>query len=371
MAAADGSQVTSRERVLLAINHEIPDRIPIDFWATAGMVAKLEAGLGTSYSRFLDSYEVDLRYIAGPRYVGPQLVSERPGATVDIWGVARRTIELAVPGGVERYAEVVRAPLAGARTVEEVLAYDHWPSPDWFDYSVVEGQCDDVLRQGRAVAFMGDRLSRVSQMKPAMYLRGDEPFMIDLAMNPEVARAIIGRVREFYLGYMERVFEAAKGKIDILVSGDDFGTQRGLWVSAAMWDEFIRDGFAAYNGLVKSHGVKTMHHTCGAVSELIPRLIACGLDVLQSIQPEARGMGIDELKANYGAQLAFQGGVSVQKTLPFGSAQEIRGEVKHLAEVAGKGGGYIFGTAHNIQADTPVENVVTLMQAYHEYGTYR
>jgi uroporphyrinogen decarboxylase len=363
--------MTSHERVILAINHQTPDRIPIDFWATAGMVGKLEAGLGRSHSQFLDDSDVDLRYIAGPRYVGPPLVSERAGETVDIWGVPRRVVEVAVPGGVERYAEVVRAPLAEARTAEDVLSYHHWPSPDWFDYSVVEGQCDDVLRQGRAVAFMGDRLSRVSQMKPAMYLRGDEPFMIDLAMDPEVARAIIGKVRQFYLGYLERVFGAAKGKIDILVSGDDFGTQRGLWVSAAMWDEFIRDGFAAYNSVVKSHGVKTMHHTCGAVSELIPRLIECGLDVLQSVQPEARGMSIDELKAKYGARLAFQGGVSVQKTLPFGSSQEIREEVKHLAEVAGKGGGYIFGTAHNIQADTPVANVVALMQAYHEYGVYR
>jgi uroporphyrinogen decarboxylase len=363
--------VTSRERVLLAIDHQVPDRIPIDFWATAGMIAKLEAGLGRSYPQFLDDYDVDLRYIVGPRYTGPPLTSAGPGETVDIWGVPRRVIEVAVPGGVERYAEVVRAPLAGAQTVDDVLSYHHWPSSDWFDYSGVERQCDDVLRQGRAVAFMGDRLSRVSQMKPAMYLRGDEPFMIDLAMNPEVARAIIGKVRQFYLGYLERVFEAARGKIDILVSGDDFGTQRGLWVSAAMWDEFIRDGFAAYNTLVKSHGVKAMHHSCGAVSELIPRLIECGLDVLQSIQPEARGMGIDELKPKYGAQLAFQGGVSVQTTLPFGGAQEIRGEVKHLAEVAGKGGGYIFGTAHNIQADTPVENVVTLMKAYHEYGVYR
>jgi uroporphyrinogen decarboxylase len=174
----------------------------------------------------------------------------------------------------------------------------------------------------------------------------------------------------FYLGYLERILEAAEGKIDVLVSGDDFGIQQGLLVSAQMWDEFLRDGFAAYIGLVKSHGVKTMHHSCGSVAPLIPRLIACGLDILQSLQPEARGMDISDLKAKHGSQLAFQGGVSIQRTMPFGTPEGIRAEVKNLAEAAGKGGGYIFGTAHNLQADVPVENVQALMRAYHEYGQY-
>jgi len=362
--------MTSRERALLAINHQVPDRIPVDFWATAGCVRKIESELGMSHDAFMDAHDVDLRYIAGPEYIGPPLVGERPGESTDIWGVSRTVVEIKLAGGVERYNEVVRAPLANAETVDDVLAYQHWPSPDWFDYSVIERQCDAVLRRDRAVAFMGDRLKRVSQLKPALYLRGDERLMIDMATAPELARAIIGKVRAFCLGYLERIFDAAKGKIDILVSGDDFGIQQGLLISAAMWDQFIRDGFAAYTGLIKSRGVKTMHHSCGSIAPLIPRLIECGLDVLQSLQPEARGMDIADLKSAFGSRLAFQGGVSIQRTMPFGAPKEIRAEVKNLAEVAGKGGGYIFGTAHNLQADVPVENVQALMGAYSEYGRY-
>ena len=362
--------MTSRDRVLLAINHEIPDRIPVDFWASPGCLRRIESEVGMTHDAFLDAHDVDVRYIAGPEYIGPPLAGERPGGSVDIWGVSRKVVEIRLAGGVERYNEVARSPLAEATTADDVLTYRHWPSPDWFDYSVIEPQCDEVLRSGRAVAFMGDRLNRVAQLKPALYLRGDESFLIDMVVSPELARAIIGKIREFYLGYLERILDASRGKIDVLVSGDDFGTQQGLLVSTAMWDAYLKDGFAAYVALVKSRGVKTMHHTCGSVAALIPRLIECGLDVLQSLQPEARGMSIGGLKSAFGSQLAFQGGVSIQRTMPFGAREEIRAEVKNLAEVAGAGGGYIFGTAHNIQADTPVESVQTLMQAYCEFGRY-
>jgi uroporphyrinogen decarboxylase len=111
-----------------------------------------------------------------------------------------------------------------------------------------------------------------------------------------------------------------------------------------------------------------MHHTCGAVADLIPDLVDGGLDVLQSIQPEAAGMSLAELRAAFGKELCFHGGVSVQKTLPFGTPDDIRREIKSLAEVVGSDGGYIFCTAHNIQADTSVENVLALVEAYREYA---
>jgi len=111
-----------------------------------------------------------------------------------------------------------------------------------------------------------------------------------------------------------------------------------------------------------------MHHSCGSVRSLIPRLIECGLDILQSLQPDARDMVPEELKAEFGDALAFQGGISVQRTMPFGTPTEIRAQVHRLAEVMGQGGGYIFCTAHNLQADTPVGNVVALMEGYREYG---
>ena len=215
---------------------------------------------------------------------------------------------------------------------------------------------------------MGDRLNRVAQLKPAMYIRGVENIMLDMAIRPELARALFGKIKAFYLEYMTRILESARGKLDIVLTGDDFGAQDGLLLSPSMWSEFLSEGFRQYNGLIKGHGVLAMHHTCGSVAELIPAMIENGLDVLQSLQPEAHGMDPASLKRQYGQCLCFQGGVSVQKTLPRGTPDDVRQEVKNLAETMGEGGGYIFCTAHNIQVDTPIENLRALLAAYRDYG---
>jgi uroporphyrinogen decarboxylase len=367
------ASMTSRERTLLALDHRAPDRIPIDFWASAGLKRKIGERLGLSSQAFLDRYDVDLRYIGGPRYIGPALaeqVNARDGRALstDVWGVARVAVELDLGDAVEYYSELAASPLQSASTVDDVTTYDHWPSPDWFDYSVIEGQCDAVRAQGRAVAFMGDRMNRIAQLKPAMYLCGIDTILMNMALVPDIAHAVFAKIREFYNAYLERILAAANGKIDIVVSGDDFGTQRGLFMAPEMWDAFLREGFRDYNALVHTAGARVMHHTCGAVQPLIPRLIACGLDVLQSIQPEADGMSARDLKAAFGAELCFQGGVSIQKTMPYGTPDDVREEVKALVQSMGREGGYIFGTAHNIQADTPIGNVVALLEAYHEFG---
>jgi len=352
----------SRERVFLALDHAIPDRIPVDFWASGGCRARIEAEFGMSYERFLDAEDVDFRYIAGPDYVGPDLEG-----SADIWGVPRRTVTLQVSGHVESYREVTEPPLAHAQNVADIEGYAHWPSADWFDYSGVRRQCDQVRDAGRVVVFMGDRLNRVAQLKPAMYIRGVDHVMLDMAERPAVARALFGRIRGFYLQYMERLLGAAAGGIDIVLTGDDFGAQNGLLISPAMWDAFLREGFADYIALARDHGAVAMHHTCGSVVDLVPRMIDCGLQVLQSLQPEARGMEAGPLKAEFGDRLCFQGGVSIQRTLPYGTPDDVHREVRALAEAMGPGG-YIFCTSHNIQADTPMTNVRALLDAYREYG---
>ena len=354
----------SRERTFLAIEHKMGDRIPIDFWASASMIRKLERSLGIPYDQFLDRHDVDLRYIAGPEYVGPPL-----GPDKDIWGVERTTVDVQLGDGTESYREVVESPLASATCVEDIECYPAWPSPEWFTYDVIEAQCDAIRAQGRVVVFMGDRLNRVAQLKPAMYLRGLENIYVDLAMRPQIAQAIIDRIRSFYLAYLERILHAAKGKVDIILTGDDFGSQNGMLISPGMWRTFIKPGFIEFIGLIRHYRAKTMHHTCGSVVEIIPDMIECGLDVLQSLQPEAANMSLSSLKSRFGDRLCFHGGVSIQRTMPFGTPDEIRKKVLQIADLVKPGGGYIWCTAHNIQADTSVENVQALLQAYKEYGS--
>lgn len=352
----------SRERTFLALEHKATDRIPMDFWASTSLVRKIEKGLGIDYQQFLDMNDVDLRYISGPEYRGPALAGSE-----DIWGVKRTTVDVDIKGGTETYKEIAESPLAAAESVSDIENYPHWPSPDWFDYSVIEAQCDEIRSQGRVVVFMGDRLNRIAQLKPAMYLRGLENIFMDVAMREEIARAIFGNIRKFYLTYLERILRAANGKIDIVLTGDDFGSQNGLLISPQMWRSFIRDGFAEYIALIKKHGVKVMHHTCGSVAEIIPDMIDCGLDVLQSIQPEAANMSLTDLRAKFGSQICFHGGISIQRTMPFATPQDIHHEVKSIADLVKSDGGYIFCTSHNIQTDTSLENVQALMDAYKQY----
>jgi uroporphyrinogen decarboxylase len=353
--------MNSRERTLLALQHKPADRIPVDFWASKAMIRKLEQALGISHAQFLDWHDVDLRYIEGPRYIGPPLAPD-----TDIWGVKRTLVRAGWDNAPETYDEAIAYPLAGAETVDEIERYSHWPSPDWFDYGAIAAQCDAVHAAGRAAVFMGDRLNRVAQLKPAMYLRGMETVFMDMALRASLAEALFTRIRAFYGAYLAGILEAARGRIDLVLTGDDFGAQNGLLVSPCMWRAFLKEGFAAYVGLIKRHGALAMHHTCGAVAELIPDMIDGGLDVLQSLQPEARGMALPELKRRFGDRLAFHGGISIQQTMPFGTPSSIRKSVKAIADTVRSSGGYVFCTAHNIQADTPVANVVALMEAYGE-----
>ena len=363
--------MNSRERVEVSLCFQQPDRVPVDLWVSSGFRDKLErTGLRTPFQQLLDLYDVDFRYIEGPKYVGPAFRQYPNGSQEDLWGVVRTMVKSQAEDGEENYWEVKCSPLAGATAARDVDRYPRWPSPDWFDYSQIEAQCDAIRAESRIVVFMGDRLNRVAQLKPAMYLRGVEQILVDMASAPKVADAIFGRIRDFYAEYAERILSAANGKIDILLTGDDFGTQNGPLISPRMWLRFLGNGFLRYASLGKRYGARIMHHTCGSVRSIIPLMIDRGLDILQSIQPEAADMAPAQLKREFGNQLAFHGGISIQQTLPYGTPEDVRNEVRNKVQALAPGGGYILCTSHNIQADTPLENFNALMDAYAEFAEY-
>ena len=351
--------------------HQKPDRVPIDYWATPEVTRKLLDHFGfSSPEALLQHFEVDFRYIEGPAYVGPEPARHEDGSVEDHWGVRRCTIDVRIGENVSTYREVVNFPLAEAKSVEEILGYSQWPRVDWFDFDGVRPQVQEARRTGKVVVFMGDRLNRCSQLKPAMYLRGTEQILLDLTLNPEIAEQIFHRIAGFYLAYAERTFEVADGGIDIFLMGDDFGSQNGPLLSPEMWRRFLQPGFKAFVGLAKDYGCAVAHHSCGSIQPLIPDLIDCGLDILNPIQPGVADMDRAELKRRFGRQLCFHGSISIQRTLPFGTPEDVRKEVRERFETLGPGGGFIFCTAHNIQADTPLENVEALFQAYRELGRY-
>jgi len=353
------------------LDREQPDRIPIDYWATSTVSERLRRHFGIStQEQLLQHLDVDFRYIDGPKYVGPEPRVHEDGSVEDHWGVPRVRVETGSGEQTSVYQEVINFPLNGAESLDEIRDYPKWPSPDWFDYDCVRQQVAEAQQTGKVVVFMGDRMNHAAQLKPAMYLRGIDQILIDLALDPDIAEYILQRVAAFYLEYARRTFEAADGGIDIFMMGDDFGTQKGLFVSPDMWRQFLQPGFKAFIDLGRQYGCRVAHHSCGSIKPIIPDLIECGLEILNPIQPDVEDMDRRELKRLFGDRLSFHGSISIQQTLPFGAPDDVRKEVEERVETLGPGGGFIFCTAHNIQADTPTENIVALFEAYRNFGRY-
>ena len=361
--------MNSKERVLTALQHKAPDRVPVDYWAIPLITQRLKEKLNFKDDEELLRYlNIDLRVINGPQFTGRELRKYPNGKAEDLWGVLRRPVTVEGNGFKQTYMEVDESPLANMETVKEIEAYGKWPSADWWDYSELAEQCKKY--PGFAVVNMGDRMDRTAQLKTAMYLRGMEQIMLDMYEKPEVLEAILEHIVAYFVEYNHRVFKAANGGIDIFMMGDDFGMQNSLLFGAAMWRKYFKPGFKKYIEVAHKYNIKIMHHTCGAVKELIPDFIDAGLDILQSVQPQAAGMNLRDLKKEFGKDICFHGSIDIQKTVPFGTVADIKREVKERMEAGKSGGGFIICTAHNIQADSPLENITALFEAYQEYGKY-
>lgn len=355
--------MNSKKRIATVCNHKQVDKIPIDFWATAEVKENILNYYGIESEReLLNKFEVDLRYISGPKYIGPPMEVLADGSRRDIWGVPR--IKQKTKTGAD-YTNVTEPPLSKFDMVQEINNYPYWPSADWFDYSVVLEQCEK--HKERATIFSGGRLNRTSQLKAAIYLRGMQQLMEDMYFAPDIFQTILGHIRDFYLEFNKRLFIAAQGKLDIFMMGDDFGMQENLICSKKMWDRFFRPGLKEFISQAKDYDILVMHHSCGAIKSLIPDLIDLGLDILNPIQPEASGMEPKKLKKEYGKDITFHGGISIQKLLPHGTPQQIEEEVKEIFQVLGDGGGFIACTAHNLQTDIPMKNIEALLKAYQTF----
>jgi uroporphyrinogen decarboxylase len=345
--------MNSKERVLAAVEHR-PYGLPVDFWATPETRQHLLTHLNLADGEaLLQALGVDIR-VVGPKYTGPELKVNEQGELKDVWGVVRKKVKY--DGGY--YWEVCHSPLAEVTEISELECYP-WPDPEWYDYDEVARQAEKYPEY--AIINTAGRLNRTSLLHAAMYLRGMDLFMLDLALRPELARAILQRVGAYYLAHNERIFKAARGLVDIFMLGDDFGGQEGLLVSLAMWREFFAPGLGEFMAQAKSFGLKVMFHSCGSIKNLIPDLIGLGVDILNPIQVRASNMEPAVLKAEFGEKIAFHGAIDIQETLPRGTVDEVRAEVRRMKETLGPTG-YILAPTHNIQVDTPVENILVMYE---------
>jgi uroporphyrinogen decarboxylase len=187
-----------------------------------------------------------------------------------------------------------------------------------------------------------------------------EKAMEHIILDPKLIEAATAHIEDFYLDYYKRGFERIKGKVDFFSMGDDFATQRDLMISPEIWRKFFKPVYRKIFDLAKSYGLYIWFHSCGAIGEVLPDLIDIGMDVWESAQVHLPGNEPERLKREYGKDITFMGAVNTQSTLPYGTPEQVRREVRDRIRVLGKGGGYICGADHIIKEDVPIENALAL-----------
>jgi uroporphyrinogen decarboxylase len=345
--------LTSRERVRLALQHQVTDRIPIAM-VCSGINPPADAAFDqlVHQTKGIDC-ETYLRQIIDVRSVEPMYVGPRFEAGVDIWGVRRKPLSF----GAGSYDEIEYYPLAEAKTLDDIERHT-WPSIDWFDYESLNQSIARAQADGEHCLMIHNG----NIFETTWYQRGFEQTLMDLLLNPELVQAILEHVADFMIRHFVKMLEIADGRVDLAFTADDIGGQNGLLMSLPTWETYIKPLHTKLNHAIHQFGVKVIYHTDGAVMKAVPGLIEMGIDVLQALQFSARGMDARTLKENYGERLCFEGGVSVQTTLPFGSVEDVRRETSELISILGAQGGYILGPSHAIQAGTPAENILALFE---------
>ncbi len=348
-----------RERVLKAIEHQEADRIPLDYAGTPETTEKLYRHFGVKdREELIRKLNIDMRMII-PAYIGPELRVFPDGTWEDEWGSRYKKQHYAIGS----YDEVCYYPLAEAKSVEDVEKYN-WPKAEWYDYEGFACECekyeDYAILAGYAAIYYA-----------YWRMRGMDQALIDIALEPELAKAIIFKITDFSYTYFTEILEISADRITMIHIADDFGTQEGLMISPEMFREFFAPSMTRLIDLVHSYGVKVFFHSCGSVIDIIPDLIEARIDVLDPLQPQAKGMIPRELKRRFGDKLCFHGSMDVQGTLPYGTVEDVKREVKDRIEALGPGGGFILAPCHNIQPDTPVENVIAMYETALEFGIYK
>ena len=348
----------SKERVLTAVAHQEPDRVPIGHMGfNAAIGNKLQKHFGIQdLGKALGS---DLRRI-GAQYNGSRLHEEIKGISISAWGVRSRWIEHESGG----YWEVCEWPLKDA-SFEEISKWP-MPNPDNFDYSGILSFCRDM----EDYCIVCGCPSWPDIINGTSALRTMEQVLIDLISDEESGLLLIDRLCDIQLGIAERTLESAKGGIDLLWLGEDLGTQRGPVIGLELFRKHIRPRIQKFVDLAKSYGIPTMIHSCGSSSWAFDDFIQMGIKAVDTLQPEAVDMSPAFLKERYGGELAFHGCISTAGVLAYGTPDEVASNVRETLEIMKPGGGYILAPTHSVQDNTPVENVIAMLEAARKYGVY-
>ncbi len=371
---------THRERVVAAINHEEPDRVPLDLMGNATMlldqtyhrlreylglepIPPVRSGTTANYydERILEHFDIDFRRVFLKKSPRSKTVELEDGTFIDDWGIGYQRAGLWV------YTTI--SPLHGATTVEEVEAYD-WPkAADMFS---AEGLAEEARRlyEETDYAIVARNPLTYGFLDRCCQLQKMDEFFMTLVRAPHVAEAMIAHILEIYKDVFTIFLDAVGPYVHMVETGDDLGAQNNLLISPKMYRKFIKPAERELHNLIheKAPHAALFRHTDGAIFTVIPDLIEVGVNVLNPVQTSSRGMEAHALKEAYGDDITFHG--AVEGLEGDVSTDEVITEVKSRIDALAPGGGYILASCNHM-IDVKPENIVAMFETAREYGRYR
>ncbi len=380
-----------RERVLQTLLHSEPDCVPFDLGST------LVSGIHTTAYRNLLSFlklpqnnhhiqdeiqqlaqmdkdvlqhlHVDTRgvFLQNPKGWTAQYHEDKHYRFFkDIW---RITWRMPREGGY--YYDLWKSPLRGAQSAD--LATYPWPDP--VDAGRIEGleeKAKNLWEVGEYPVILGSTGMAPGLLQTSEWLLGFEECYARLAGDTIFMDTLLDILAEKELAFWKFFLPRLGKYFDIVVFADDFAGQQGLLLSKNMFRYYFKPRYGQIFSLIKKKAphISIFFHSCGAIYELIPELVEMGIDILKAVQESAEGMDPKKLKKEFGDCLTFWGGIDTQWVLPFGNICDVKDEVKRRIDELAPGGGYIFGTVHNIQADVPPQNIMALWESFQEIKAY-
>lgn len=333
-----------RDIVLETIHHQQPPTVPYTLGFEGNVDKQIDAYYGgTEWRERLAKYIVSVSAVNTDIRVPIGVGYERDGYG-GIWRVDRAEWHLEKP------------PL-------EKPSFDgyEFPSKEMFFRPDWKSQAWDICAKNSASFIIGNL--GWGLFERSWNLRGFENLLMDVVQAPDFVEEAMDKLMNLYLAFVEYTADLP---IDGILFGDDWGHQQGIIIGPKRWRKFLKPRWAKIYEAVHARGKIVLHHSCGSVADIMPDIIEIGMDVLESVQPEAAGMNPYELKKKWGDKITFWGCLGSQSTIPFGTPKEIHSEVRRLRAEMGHNGGYILAPAKPLQPGTPTENAVAVLEAFME-----
>ena len=382
--------MTSRDRVLIALNHQEPDRVPIDLGGFQTGIHKnayqtLIGHLGIDEEitmldpvqqivkpseTVLRKFHVDVRYITahGPdNFQGGIKLNERDGR---LWHDLKDEFGVvwSMPDDQQLYMDISFHPLAEA----SIADVEKYPFPDGTDRTRFTGVRESTMKLRKESDYAISTGIGGVIYEYCWYMRGLEQWFMDMLTDQSFCEVLIDQTLFYWKNYYTGFMEAVGDMVDIVMIGDDLAGQNGPLFSPEFYQKVVKPRQKELVQHIRSlTKAKIWYHTCGSCIDLLPDLLDNGIDILNPVQTSAANMDPVFLKKQFGDRVVFWGGgIDSQHTLPFASPDEVREEVRRNVEIFKPGGGYVFNNIHNIQSGVPAENIIAMYEAAYEYGFY-